>query len=190
MDGWKATENSWLSLFPQVSIILCFFHVFLSLKQKATKQTRTIFATLSKKWWNGYQAFNKGSFSQRIRRLSEWSIKNNIPLAMLDKIEKVKQNITFFQATYQHPQAYRTSNLLDRLMVRMDRHLFDTQYFHGTLSQAELGKEAWAIIHNFAPSTAVTIRKHDGWQSPAERLNQQRYHKNWLHNLLVSAHRA
>jgi hypothetical protein len=26
-----------------------------------------------------------------------------------------------------------------------------------------------------------------GWQSPAERLNQHRYHDNWLHNLLVSA---
>jgi len=25
---------------------------------------------------------------------------------------------------------------------------------------------------------------------PAERLNKHRYHHNWLHNLLVSAHRA
>jgi len=49
---------------------------------------------------------------------------------------------------------------------------------------------AWAIIHNFAPSNPVTIRKHNGWRSPAERLNQHRYHHNWLHNLLISAHRA
>jgi len=58
------------------------------------------------------------------------------------------------------------------------------------LQQAEFGIRAWALIHNFAPSTAVTIRKHNGRQSPAERLNQQSYQKNWLHNLLVSAHRA
>jgi len=75
-------------------------------------------------------------------------------------------------------------------MVRMDHRLFDTQYFHGTLQQAQLGIRAWALIHNFAPSTAVTIRKYNGWQSPAERLNQHRYHHNWLHNLLVSAHQA
>jgi len=75
-------------------------------------------------------------------------------------------------------------------MVTMEHRLFDTQFFHGTLEQAELGIRAWALIHNFAPGTKVTIRKHNGWQSPAERLNQQRYHKNWLHNLLVSAHRA
>ncbi|EDN65222.1 hypothetical protein BGP_6591 [Beggiatoa sp. PS] len=67
---------------------------------------------------------------------------------------------------------------------------FDTQYFQETKPQAELGIRAWALIHNFAPSTAVTIRKSGGWQSPAERINQHRYHKNWLHNLLVSAHRA
>ena len=151
MDGWKATENSWLNLFPQISIILCFFQVFLSLKPKATKHTRAIFATLSDKLWNCYEASNKSSFSQRIRRLYEWAIKTNIPPVMLDKIATVKQNITYFQTTYQHPQAYRTNNLLDRLMVRMDHRLFDTQYFHGTLQQAELGIRAWALIHNFAP---------------------------------------
>ena len=67
----------------------------------------------------------------------------------------------------------------------MDHRLFDTQYFQGTLQQAELGIRAWALIHNLAPSTAVTIRKHNGWQSPAEHLNQHCYHNNWLHNLLV-----
>ena len=190
VDGWKATENAWLNLFSQVSIILCFFHVFLSFKQKATKKTKIIFSTLSEKLWNCYKASNRSSFSQRVRRLYEWAIKNNLPETLLDRIDKFKKNLSSFQITYQHPQAYRTSNLLDRLMVRMDRRLFDTQYFHGTLKQAELGIRAWALIHNFAPSTAITIRKPNGWQSPAEYLNQQSYHQNWLHNLLVSAHIA
>jgi len=72
----------------------------------------------------------------------------------------------------------------------MDHHLFDTQYFHGSLYQAKLQIRAWALIHNFAPSTFVTIRKHEGWQSPAEHLNRFHYCENWLHNLLVSAHQA
>lgn len=75
-------------------------------------------------------------------------------------------------------------------MVRMDHRLFDTQYFHGSLDQAELGIRAWALIHNFVTKNPVTIRRHHGWQSPAERLNQFRYHDNWLHNLLVSACRV
>ena len=139
VDGWKATFNAWLNLFPQILIILCFFHFFLSLKQKATKQTKAIFATLSDKLWNCYQAYNKSSFSQRPRRLYEWAIKNNIPPAMLEKITKFKQNITYFQIAYQHPSAHRTSNLLDRLMAKMDRRLFNSQYFHGSLQQAQLG---------------------------------------------------
>jgi len=96
----------------------------LSLKPKATKQTRAIFATLWEKLWNCYQASNKSSFSPQIRRLYEWAVKNNIPPAMLDKIDKVTPNITYFHTIYQHSQAYRTSNLLDRLMVRMDHRLF------------------------------------------------------------------
>lgn len=189
IDGWKATKNSGLNGFPKLSIILCFFHVFLGLKLRMTKDTKTLFPTLSEKLWDCYKAPNT-SFSQRVRRFSEWVQRNDLPSAILDKVNKFKTNLSFFNNTYKYPTAYRTSNLLDRLMVRMDHRLFDTQYFHGTLRQAELGIRAWALIHNFAPSTPVTIRKHNGWQSPAERLNQQYYHKNGLHNLLVSAHRA
>ena len=43
------------------------------------------------------------------------------------------------------------------------------------------------IIHNFAPYNPRTIKKLNGYGSPAERLNQFRYHDNWLHNLYISA---
>ncbi len=36
VDGWKATEKSWLKLFPKISLVFCFLHLFLSLKQKMT----------------------------------------------------------------------------------------------------------------------------------------------------------
>jgi len=49
--------------------------------------------------------------------------------------------------------------MLDRLMQRMDRHLFSTQYFHGSLSSAELSIRGWALILNFAPSNPTTIKK-------------------------------
>ena len=74
-----------------------------------------------------------------------------------------------------------------RLMKRMDRHLFNTQYPHGSLETAELSIRGWTLIENFAPSNPHSIKKHDGWQSPAERLNQSRYHDSWLQNLLISA---
>jgi len=78
--------------------------------------------------------------------------------------------------------------MVDRLMQRMDHHLFATQFFHGSLYSAELGIRAWALILNFAPSNPMTVAKHNGLQSPAERLNHRSgYSENWLENLLISA---
>ncbi len=91
-----------------------------------------------------------------------------MPDAFLKPIDKSLKNI----AAYDHPYAHRNSNMLDRLMQRMDRHLFSTQYFHGSLSAAELSIRGWAPIKNFAPSDPRTVQKHNGLQSPAERLKR------------------
>jgi hypothetical protein len=99
----------------------------------------------------------------------------------------LRQHIADYKSAYDHPNALRTSNMLDRLMQRMDRHLFSTQYFHGTKPAAELSIRGWALIQNFAPSNPRTIHMHNGFQSPAERLNKFQYNENWLHNLLISA---
>ena len=137
--------------------------------------------------WDCYRAVNKASFSQRIRRLLEWCENNAAPDVFIKPIEKLRKNIAVYMVAYDHPEAHRTSNMLDRLMQRMDRHLFSAQYFHGTLSAAQLSIRGWALIQNFAPSNPRTVSKHNGLQSPAERLNSFRYHDNWLHNLMISA---
>ena len=77
--------------------------------------------------------------------------------------------------------------MIDRLMQRMNRHLFSTQYFHGSMTAAQLSIRGWVLIQNFAPYNPRTVKKHDGYKSPAERLNRFRYHDNWLQNLLISA---
>jgi len=77
--------------------------------------------------------------------------------------------------------------MIDRLMQRMDRHLFSTQYFHGSIPASELSIRGWALIQNFAPYNPRNVKKLDGDQSLAERLNQFKYHENWLHNLFISA---
>jgi hypothetical protein len=92
-----------------------------------------------------------------------------------------------YAAAYDHPGCHRTSNMLDRLMQRMDRHLFSTQYFHGSYTTAELNIRGWALIYNFTPSNPMTIKSILGKKSPADRLNGFSYHDNWLENLLISA---
>jgi hypothetical protein len=187
IDGWKATRNAWSSLFASIVIICCFLHVFIKIRDRAKKKFHDIFTTVSSKLWDCYHADSKSKFSQRTRRLHEWCKKNKVPDVILNPIAKRRNHITDYCIAYDHPDAYRTSNMLDRLMQRMDRHLFSTQYFHGSMEAAELSIRGWALIQHFAPSNPRTILKHQNFQSPAERLNKFRYHQNWLHNLMISA---
>lgn len=187
IDGWKATHKAWSFLFTSVVIICCFLHVYIKIRDRGKKKYKDLYFQVSSKLWECYKAVNKASFSQRVRRLSEWCEKHKAPDVFLKPIEKLRKNIADYKAAYDHPGSHRTSNMLDRLMQRMDRHLFSAQYFHGSLSAAELNLRGWALIQNFAPSNPRTISKHNGLQSPAERINSFSYHNSWLHNLMISA---
>jgi hypothetical protein len=186
-DGWLATVNSWKSLFPMIALIGCFLHIYISIRDRSRKKHKDAFEQVASELWECYKAKSKASFSQRIRRLCEWGEKAEIPTFMLDKIKKIRNNIRRFTKPYDLAGSHRTSNMIDRLMQRMDRYLFNTQYFHGSIESAELGIRAWALINNFAPSNPRTVKKYQGLQSPAERLNGFRYHENWLQNLLISS---
>ncbi len=186
-DGWQATRNALKALFPSIISILCFLHVYIKIRDRAKKKFHCLFQEVASKLWNCYHAATKRSFSQRVRRLHEWAQKQKIPHVMVNPIKKVRNSLSAFTDAYDFPGAHRTSNMLDRLMQRMDRHLFVSQYFHGTIESAERHIRAWALLLNFAPSNPLTVKKYDGLQSPAERLNQSHYHDNWLQNLLISA---
>jgi hypothetical protein len=187
MDGWKATRNAWKALFRSVVIICCFLHVFIKIRDRAKKKYKDSFDQAASKLWDCYKAENKTTFSQRIRRLIEWCQKNSMPPVIANPIKKLRQNIAEYKIAYDHPNAHRTSNMVDRLMQRMDRHLFSTRYFHGSMNAAELSIRGWTLIQNFAPYNPQTVKKLYGSRSPAERLNKFRYHDNWLHNLFISA---
>jgi hypothetical protein len=187
IDGWKATNNAWKFLFNSVVIICCFLHVFIKIRDRGKKKHKNIFIQVSTRLWDSYRAKNKRSFSQRIRRLFEWCVRTEIPDVFQKPIRKLRKNISAYNSVYDYPGAHRTSNMLDRLMQRMDKHLFSAQYFHGSIEAANLSIRGWALIQNFAPSNPRTVKMHNDYQSPAGRLNSFQYHENWLQNLLISA---
>jgi len=156
------------------------------IRDRAKKKHRVLFEKVASKLWECYRAESKTSFSQRIRRLVEWCKNNNVPPVLLDPITKLRKNIASYRVAYDHPKANRTSNMVDRLMQRMDRHLFSTRYFHGSMDAAQLSIRGWALINNFAPFNPRTL-KQKKYRSPAECLNKFSYYNNWLHNLYISA---
>jgi len=91
-----------------------------------------------------------------------------------------------FQVAYDHPEAARTSNRLDRLMNYQERLLFTMQYFHGSEASARLYLRAMALIWNFHPYGSRTKANDPKRCSPFEDLNGFHYHENWLHNLLIA----
>jgi hypothetical protein len=185
-DGWPATQAAWRALFKGVSLILCFLHAFLKIRERAVHLKET-FDDLRERVWEAYQAPNARSFSQRLRRLREWAKDHVDKEVVREKVLALCDKRRAFVRAYDHPGCYRTSNLVDRLLRRLDYRLYCTQHLHGTPVAAEQGLRGWALLHNFAPSCPETVRESPGLRSPAERLNGMRYHPEWLQNLLISA---
>jgi len=186
IDGWAATARAWVSLFTQVIIIQCFLHAFLKIRDRC-KKWGSLFSEISTAVWDAYHAPTKRSFSQRIRRLREWAQTHLEPGVARDKVLALCEKAPLFAQAYEHPQAYRTSNMLDRLMRWQDRFLFNRQYFHRSLEAAELAIRAWAILQNFRPYSPRALGKRTDGACAAERLNGFRYCDDWLENLRISS---
>ena len=186
VDGLAATTLAWKNLFPLITIILCFLHSFIKIRERG-KKLGSIFGQISDAIWSAYKAPTKQAFVQRLRRLREWAESHLDPGIVRDKILALCSKASLFAKAYNHPDAYRTSNMVDRLMRRMDRFLFNRQYFHRSLPAAELSIRAWAILHNFRPYSPRAVGKRTDGQCAAERLNGFRYSDDWLENLRISS---
>jgi len=185
-DGWPATQAAWKALFPTVTVILCFLHAFLKVRDRATQALTPVFEPVRERIWNAYHAPTKAAFAQRLRRLYEWAQHALPESPMKQHTLNLCNKRALFSQAYDYPNAHRTSNLVDRLMKFLDRACFNGQYFHGTLASAELRVRALALLWNFCPSSPQTVKKHRGQACPAERLNHKCYSQNWLENLLIS----
>ena len=187
MDGWEATRNVWKKMFPRAIIIFCFLHIYIASRDRVKKKYKSIFENIANKLWEAFRKKKRQCFSQSIRRLHEWAEKSeSVPLVIVAKLAKLRKNIVSYSIAYRLPGCHRTSNMLERIMQRMDKFLFSLQYFHGKKASANSCIRGWALIFNFAPWNPRTVRKK-GFLSLAEQLNQFRYHDCWLQNLFISA---
>ena len=185
-DGGAATHGAWKRVFPRITVILCFLHAFLNLRDRATQALAECFEPGGKTGWRAYRAPGKAAFAQRLRRRREWAERTLPDSPMKHPTLDLCEQRAPFSCSYDQAQAHRTSNLVDRLMKFLDRAGFNAQYFHGTSASAELRVRALALLWNFCPSSPSTVKKHHGQRCPAERLNGKRYADNWLENLLTS----
>jgi len=114
-DGWEQEQAAWQTLFPNVQLILCFLHVILGIR-KCCRRTPALLQEVTGRLWRTYKAPTKRQFSQRLRRIQEWAQVKVEPETVRQKLLNLKAKSAKFQVAYDFPDAYRTSNALDRLM--------------------------------------------------------------------------
>lgn len=186
-DGWWATQNAWQSLYPKIKVIECFLHAFLKVRDRATKKLKEHFDLAADKIWECYRAVSKQSLAQQIRRLREWAEKQVPHCPMRTNILKLCKKKHRWMEHLDFPNAHKTSNMIDRLMKAMNRHAFNSQMFHSTISCTSKNFRAFALLHNFSPSNPSAWDESKKLTSPAARLNGFVYHDDWLQNLMISA---
>jgi hypothetical protein len=184
-DGWAATHQAWVALFPLVVVLRCFLHGWLAIRSRGKLSDG--FAALSERVWHAYHAATRRSFAQRLRRLWEWARATVTASWVREQVGKLCGRAGEYGAAYAHPGGHRTSNALDRVMRAMNRYFDDGQHLHRSAEACGRHVRAWALLFNFRPWHPASARANDGWRCPAERLNKHRYHDDWLQSLLASA---
>lgn len=182
-DGWKATREAWRLLYPKIVMLLCYLHSVLKISERCRGDKRR---EVLRRVWEVYKNDNKQIFSQRVRRLKEWSMEK-MEGAALEMVMKLCKRRKEFLVAYECPQAARTSNGVDRLMNRIDRMLYGASYGHTTSESMRGSVRAMAMEWNFHPYGSRLRHDDGGRESPFADLNGFVYHENWLHNLLIAS---
>lgn len=184
-DNDKSTVNAWRALYPLAVILCCFLHAWLSIRERGKKQEN--FHELSGKVWDIYRSETEEVMLQKIKDLRDWA-NENFSGVVLEKTLALCDKSEAWRLWYDKrcKKAYRTSNMLDRVMRSMNCYFDRGQQFHGTQESANRRSRAWAILYNYFPWCRKTIKDNGGCRCPAERLNGKRYAENWLENLLIA----
>lgn len=183
-DGFHATRQAWRALFPRVTLVLCFLHTILKLRDRCRARLRR---EVLDRAWHIYKAATKRSFAQRARRFGEWAAKHLVSEPLLEVAAKLRTRTADYMTAYEHHQAHRTSNAVDRLMNYQDRKLYAMRYFHHSTGSAKLAARAIALLWNFHPYGERLRRNDAARRSPFCDVNGFQYHDNWLHNFLIAS---
>jgi hypothetical protein len=179
-DGWASTQNAFQALFSSITVILCFLHGFLKIRDRCRKNH-----DLHGRVWDVYRAATATEFRRLMTELQEWCQTQTWTTSVREMLSKLWNKVDNYALAYTHPGCYRTSNTVDRPMNRLCRLMYAGRGLHGHQGSSERRLRGWALLLNFRPF-AYRSNKAREYASPAHSLNRKRYHDHWLHNLQTS----
>lgn len=189
LDGFRATQAAFKELLPGVRVILCFLHAMLKLRQVSPKKTREekTYQALIEKGWEVYDSPSRRHFSQRLRRLGEWSAKHLTRGKLKHEVSKMVEKSRKYSIAYECAGCYRTSNQVDRVMSHQTHMLRAQRGCHGTHEHASQMMRAHGTLWNFHPYGVRMRRDDPERRSPFHDVNGFAYHENWLSNFLLAS---
>jgi hypothetical protein len=179
-DGWAATRNAFQALFPTSTVVLCFLHGFLKIRDRYRKAR-----DLHRRVWDVYRAATAEEFRRLMDELQRWCATQTWTAPACAMLTKLWNKTESYATAYAHPGCHRTSNAVDRPMNQLCRLMYAGRGLHGHQGSSELRLRGWALLENFRPY-APRGKCLRAFESPAHRLNGRRYHEHWLHNLMAS----
>jgi hypothetical protein len=97
-DGWAATQNAFVSLFPTVTTILCFLHGFLKIKDRGRK-----LHDLHRAVWDVYRETTAEGFISSMKSLVETCRAERWSPLIMQSIEKLAARVDQYAKSYAHP---------------------------------------------------------------------------------------
>jgi hypothetical protein len=179
-DGWASTRNAFQALFPLITVVLCFLHGFLKIRDRCRKAHE-----LHRRVWDVYRAATAEEFRRLMNELQQWCATQTWNTSVREMLTKLWNKTESYVVASAHPGCHRTSNAVDRPMNRLCRLMYAGRGLHGHQGSSESRLRGWSLLLNFRPH-APRGRCPRAFESPAHRLNGKRYHEHWLHNLMVS----
>ena len=142
-----STRNAFQTLFPLITVVLCFLHGFLKIRDGCRKARE-----LHRRVWDVYRAATAEEFRRLMNEFQQWCATQTWTASVHEMLTKL-WNKTEFYVPPLHPGCHRTSNAVDRPMNRLCRLMYANRGLHGHQGSSELRLRGWALLLNFRPLT-------------------------------------
>lgn len=103
------------------------------IKNCSKKRCQSLYAKIEQQVWDIYHATDRQDFFRQMADFQIWATRE-LTGPVLEAAHKLCAKADSFALAFDHPSAYRTSNMIDRHIIPLDRWLFASRHFHGNWS--------------------------------------------------------
>lgn len=103
-DGWASTRNAFQALFATITVVLCFLHGFLKIRDRCRTARE-----LHRRVWDVYRAATAEEFRRLMNELQQWCSTQTWTASVQQMLTKLWNKTEAYVTAYAHPGCHRTS---------------------------------------------------------------------------------